>query len=54
MAAAVTHPDLHDDSESRPVTVDAAQYYGGQEFQGRSRTYSAVCGIRISCAGNSA
>ncbi|THH15567.1 hypothetical protein EW146_g4940 [Bondarzewia mesenterica] len=40
MAPASTYPHFHDE-QPKPVTVDAAQYYGGQEYQGRSRTYSA-------------
>lgn len=42
----LAHPpgmNFLDDQEQRPVNVDAATYYGGQEYHSRARTYSAVC-----------
>jgi len=44
MAPALSHPPgvAFDDHAHRPVTVDAATYYGGGESYSRSRTYSHV------------
>jgi hypothetical protein len=45
MAPALTHPpgvSFVDDHGGKPVNVDAATYYGGEEAYSRSRTYSGV------------
>jgi hypothetical protein len=46
MAPAFAHPpgvNFVDDHGEKPVNVDAAIYYGGEEAYSRSRTYSGVC-----------
>lgn len=45
MAPAFSHPpgvNFVDDHGGKPVNVDAATYYGGEESYSRSRTYSGV------------
>lgn len=53
MAPQLNHPpgvNFVDEQPHRGIHIDAATYYGGGETFTRSRTYSHVCSLLLSCS----